>query len=365
MKGSLRIGRVAGIGVFIHWTFVLLIGYVIFSSARASQDVLWSVLFVLSIFVTVFLHELGHALAAKRYGIGTRDITLLPIGGVARLEKFPEKPGQELVVAIAGPAVNVLIALLTAIIIDFPSMREMDEFLSPGVNADNFLLNFFFVNIWLALFNLIPAFPMDGGRVLRAMLSFWLQRNVATRIAAVTGQAMAVLFIVGGFFFNPFLVIIGIFIFIGARSEADVVEKQFLLSGSSVEDAMLKEFPALDVGQQVDEAVRLLLGGQSKNFLITRNGEPAGTIGRDELIRALADGHSSGTLETVMNTGLVWLEGDQPLSDALATILASTVALMLIRKNGQMIGAIDKDNILEFIMVKGALQKQPARASLQ
>ena len=212
MKGSLRVGTIAGIGVFIHWTFVLIIFYLNFTSARASHDIQWSVLFVLSIFATVLLHELGHALAAKRYGIGTKDITLLPIGGVARLERFPEKPGQELVVAIAGPAVNIVLALITALITSFPDMHEMDEFLAPGVNPDNFLVNFFFVNLWLALFNMIPAFPMDGGRVLRALLSFRLQRHVATRIAALTGQVIAVLFVVGGFFINPFLVLIGIFI---------------------------------------------------------------------------------------------------------------------------------------------------------
>ena len=165
MKGSFKLGNVAGIGVFVHWTFAILIAYIIFSNYRLghnAEQITWAVIFILSIFVTVFLHELGHALAAKRYNIKTKDITLLPIGGLARLESIPENPKEELVVAIAGPAVNIALAIITGLFITIPEIKDLSVELSGGVNASNFFLNFFIVNVWLAVFNLIPAFPLQA-----------------------------------------------------------------------------------------------------------------------------------------------------------------------------------------------------------
>ena len=168
MKGSFKLAKVAGIDIFIHWTFSLLLLFIIFINYKAEQNViriLWSVLFIFAIFTTVILHELGHALAAKNFNIKTKDITLLPIGGLARLEKIPEKPVEELIVASAGPLVNIGLAFITGIFITIPETTEqLIRELSDGVNSDNFFLNFFLVNFWLALFNLIPAFRMDGGR---------------------------------------------------------------------------------------------------------------------------------------------------------------------------------------------------------
>jgi Zn-dependent protease len=235
MKGSFKLGNIAGIGVFIHWTFSILIVFIIYSNYRAGQNmeqILWSLLFVLSIFATVFLHELGHALAAKRYGIKTTDITLLPIGGLARLERIPEKPTEELVVAIAGPLVNIVLALLTLLFITVPSWGAITEQLTIGVGLHNFFLYFFIVNIWLSLFNLIPAFPMDGGRVLRAILSMGMQRHSATEIAARIGQLLAIGFVFLGFYSNPFLIFIGLFIILGAQGELELTKAGFLLKVS-------------------------------------------------------------------------------------------------------------------------------------
>ncbi len=360
MKGSLSLGRVAGISVFIHWSFLLLIGYIVFSSYRAGQDAvqtLWSVGFVLSIFLTVYLHEMGHALAARRYGIATRDITLLPIGGLARLERFPEKPVQELVVALAGPAVNVVIAIIVAVFIKFPAVDEMDGFVTGEVNASTFFFNFMVVNVWLVIFNLIPAFPMDGGRVLRSLLAMRLQRHVATKVAASIGQVLAIGFVIAGFYLNPFLVIIGIFIFVAARGESEQVSNQFLLHGSKVRDAVMKETPALNAQSPVKDAVDKLLAGQAKNFLITENGEPVGSLGRNELISALAEGRQAESLASVMNRNLVFLDGNMPLEEAWKKSLVDAPPLMLVRENGRLTGVLDTENIREYIMVRDALAK--------
>ncbi|MDZ4810652.1 MAG: site-2 protease family protein [Bacteroidota bacterium] len=206
MKNSLSIGKIAGIQIFIHWSFPLIILWIIFSNVRSglnTEQIIWSVLFVLTLFVCVTLHELGHALAAKRFHIKTKDITLLPIGGVARLENMPEKPMQELIVALAGPAVNVIIFLILYIALQIASI-PFDFTAITHITADNFLFNLAILNIWLAVFNMIPAFPMDGGRVLRALLAMKLNRSLATQIAGRIGQVIAMGFVLLGFFWKSF-----------------------------------------------------------------------------------------------------------------------------------------------------------------
>jgi Zn-dependent protease len=360
MKGSLKLGRIAGIGLFVHWTFLLLIGYIIFSNYRAGHDAgqtTWSVVFVLSIFVTVLLHELGHALAAKRYHIDTKDITLLPIGGLARLEKMPEKPSEELVVAIAGPAVNIALAIITGLFIQLPAMNELSVQLSGGINASNFFLNFFIVNIWLAVFNLIPAFPMDGGRVLRALLSMRLKRHVATQVAARIGQAIAVGFVLIGFFVNPFLVLIGLFIFIGAQAEASYTQAQSMLKDYRVRHALMREYRKVESGETLGTAVKMLLNGQNKSFVVTQDGLVTGILSRDEIIRGLSEKGEDQLIGNIMNRQIIRLDADMPLEEAYLKSREHSTDLMVVVQNDQIIGTIDTENILEFIMVQTARKK--------
>ncbi|MFN9319593.1 MAG: site-2 protease family protein, partial [Chitinophagales bacterium] len=271
MKGALKLGSISGIGIFIHWSFSLLIAYIVYSNYKDGQNttqILWAVLFVMSIFLTVLLHELGHALAAKRYKINTKRITLLPIGGLAELESIPEKPNEELVVALAGPMVNLGFAILTSLIIELPSIENMAGMLTGGINSHNFFLNFFLVNLWLVVFNLIPAFPMDGGRVLRALLAFRLRREKATLIAARIGQFIAIIFIFLGFSSSPFLILIGVFILFGAQAEANYTKTNSVLSHFTIQDVMMREFISLKSSEPVKNAVQLLLQGQSTIFLL-------------------------------------------------------------------------------------------------
>jgi Zn-dependent protease len=357
---GLKLGKIAGIRVYIHWSFALLILYIIFSNYRQGNNAvqtMWSVLFVLSIFLTVVLHELGHALAARRYKIATKDITLLPIGGLARLESMPEKPSEELVVAIAGPAVNVVIALITWLAISIPDATEFTELMQGGVNASNFFMNFLIVNIWLAVFNLIPAFPMDGGRVLRALLSMRFERHVATNIAARIGQVLAIGFIIAGFYINPFLIIIGIFIFFGAQAEAQFTQSKSMLGDYKVKDAVMKDFQTIETIEPVKTAVHLLLNGQNKTFLITKNQIPAGTLSRDEIIRALAESGDNTPVGTIMNPNLIILESEMLLEKVYQQMLQHKSPLMLVVENNKPIGTLDPENILEFIMIADAKRK--------
>jgi Zn-dependent protease len=356
MKGSLKLGKIAGIGLYLHWTFSLLILFIIFVNYRNGQNptqIVWSVLFILSVFVTVFLHELGHALAAKNYNIVTKDITLLPIGGLARLDRIPEKPLEELVVAFAGPLVNITLAFITGFFITIPSNSEqLVAELSKGINADNFFLNFFIVNFWLALFNLIPAFPMDGGRVLRALLSFKLERNVATKIAARIGQFIAVGFILLGFLYNPFLVFIGIFVIIGAQAESDSIESQHILKGYKVRDVLMRQYPEIDSHEKLKTAIDLLLDSQNKNFLVTDNTIPVGTLNRDQIIMALAKRGEEETIDNIMDPNLIFLDADSLIENVFEDMYNNKSTLMLIMENNELIGTLDTENLLEFILIK-------------
>ncbi|MGH9356401.1 MAG: site-2 protease family protein, partial [Terriglobia bacterium] len=217
MRWSWKIGKLAGINVYMHATFLLLIAFILFVSwadGRNLTATLRGVLFVLAVFACVVLHELGHALTARKYGVRTRDIILLPIGGVARLERMPEKPREELWVALAGPAVNVVIgAVLLAPLIAAGVHPQWINFQWSG---GNFVENLMVANVWLVGFNLLPAFPMDGGRVLRALLATRMEYTQATQVAARVGQAMALIFGFAGLFYDPFLLFIALFVWMGA-----------------------------------------------------------------------------------------------------------------------------------------------------
>jgi len=360
MKGAFKLGTIAGIGVFVHWTFSLLIAYIIFSNYRAGEStvqIFWSVVFVLSIFGTVFLHELGHALAAKRFHIKTKDITLLPIGGLARLDHIPEKPAEELIVAVAGPAVNLGLAAITALVISFPSQESLTLQMTSGVTPQNFLLNFFVVNVWLALFNLIPAFPMDGGRVLRAILSMRMDRKDATNIAAKVGQLLAMGFVFLGFYANPFLIFIGLFIFLGAQAEASTAQTRFMLAGSTVNDVVMHHYETIDASETVSTAVHMLLNGQAKTFLVTQDGNPVGTLSRDEIILALSQSGGDSPVHSIMNKDLLFLQADTPLENAYLQMQQHRSSLMPVMADHKLLGTVDKENILEFLMVKHATEK--------
>jgi Zn-dependent protease len=244
------------------------------------------VAFTLAIFLCVVLHEFGHALAARRFGIGTRDITLLPIGGVARLKRMPEEPRQELWVALAGPAVNVVIAaVLFALLLVAGGLQPLARL---TMTAGPFLERLMAVNIFLALFNMLPAFPMDGGRVLRALLAIRMNYARATRIAARMGQGMAVLFGLAWLFGNPFLLFIALFVWIGAAQESAAVEAKSALGGIPVGRAMITDFRQLAPRDPLSRAVDLVLAGPQQDFPVVDGERTVGILTRAELILALA-----------------------------------------------------------------------------
>src|ERR1700720_3971390 len=271
MSWSLPIFRIAGIQLRIHVTFLLLIGWLAFGfyGEGGTAAAISGVVLLLLLFLCVVLHEFGHALAAKSFGINTPDITLLPIGGVARLERIPEEPKQELVIAAAGPAVTAIIALCLFVVI---AARGGTDF-GASVQSGDLVVNIFKINVWLLLFNLIPAFPMDGGRVLRALLATRLSYARATQVAATVGQGFAFFFGIVGLFgipglfsANPFLIFIAFFVYIGASQEAALAQMRDVSRRFPVSSAMVREFRSLPESATLEEAVDALLATSQHDF---------------------------------------------------------------------------------------------------
>jgi Zn-dependent protease/predicted transcriptional regulator len=353
----LKIKSVAGIEISIHWTFLLLIAWIIFSNMRAGLNALeigWAVLFILSLFVCVTLHELGHALAAKKYGIKTKDITLYPIGGIARLERIPENPKQELVVALAGPMVNVVITILLLPFILSADLIAGESENILRIDHTNFLPMLGILNVWLAVFNLIPAFPMDGGRVLRALLSMKMDRMRATEIAAFIGKALAICFVFVGFYNNPFLIFIGLFIFLGAHAENEMLKANVVLDEFKGRHALMTRYVSLDKGETIGTAIKRLLDGETRNFLITENGKPYGVVSREDIIKGIGREGEQAPLSAIANTKLVYFDIDAPLSEIYRSFREQNVPVALIKQSGELTGIIDAENIAELIMINSA-----------
>jgi Zn-dependent protease len=299
---------------------------------------------------------LGHALTAKRFKIDTQKIMLLPIGGVATLEKMPDKPGQELLVALAGPAVNVVIAILLSLVIPLRSYFNFKDIVLEemlyAVSFQNFLFYLFVANVMLVLFNLIPAFPMDGGRVLRALLSFKLGRVEATRIAAGIGQAMAFLFFALGLLFNPFLILIALFIFFGAYSENEMVKQDSLLKGHTAKDAMLRDITRLHAGDTVQKAIDRLLASSEKDFVVTEDDKIVGVLYQTDIIKNATD--PSLLIRDVMHGTFKTVDITTEITKVLELMGKDRIDFYPVTYNDQLVGAIDKTNISEFILLKNA-----------
>ena len=364
MKWSLKLGSFANIGVYLHWTFALLIGWVFMlhlGAGKSPAEALAGVAFILALFFCVVLHEFGHALTARRYGIATRDITLLPIGGVARLERIPEKPMQEFWVAVAGPAVNVVIAaILFFLLVVLDRVHQLTGF---DWARGGFLERLMLLNLMLVVFNLLPAFPMDGGRVLRALLSLRLGRTRATAIAANLGQIMAIGFGIAGFFLlNPFLIFIAVFVFLGAQGEAADVQTRSVLDGLRVRDAMMKRFRTFSPYDPLDRAIEELLAGSQQDFPVLEDGRVVGILRRNDLVKALAEGRRDARVGHAMSRDCQPVDEMELLAPAVEAMSANQCVTVPVTGGGAVVGLLTLENVGELIMVQSAIRGNPANA---
>ena len=358
MKWSWKIARFADIDVNIHLTFFILIVWIALSYWQVEgtlEAVVYGVGFVLALFICVVLHEFGHALTARRYGISTKNITLLPIGGVASLEGMPEDPKQEIAVALAGPAVNLVIAAgiwlwLTAT----QSMLPLEEL---SLSGEGFLQKLLLINIVLAVFNLLPAFPMDGGRVLRAALAMNMDHNRATQVAARVGQGLALWLGFIGLLYNPFLVIIALFVWIGAAAEASMEQVKSTLSGLAVGRAMLSDFQVLSPNDPLSRAIELTLAGSQTEFPVVKNGEMVGVLDQANLLSGLQQQGETSQVQEYMQKDVQSADINEPLEAVLKRLQNSKCRLLSVIQDNQLAGIINLDNIMELINIQSALHE--------
>jgi Zn-dependent protease len=356
MRWSYTIGRIAGTDIKVHVTFLLLLGWwaLIGYSRGGPAAGLVSLLALLALFACILLHEFGHILMARRFGVRTPDVILLPIGGVARLERIPDQPRQELLIALAGPAVTLAIAVTLFVVLRLSGSQASVTDLSEG---QPFLALLVTVNIYLLLFNLIPAFPMDGGRVLRALLASRLGLLRGTRIAATLGQMFAVL---GGLYGitrpEPLLVLVAFFVFLGANAEAAAVETRLAGEGLQVRQMMVTDFRTIPIYATLSQAVELLLSGEQREFPVIDNmGRTEGMLTRENLIRGLSQKGPESTVAEAMTADVPTVPPSLSFQEALDRLRASRLpALPVVDLGGALVGLLTLDNITDLLLVRRA-----------
>jgi Zn-dependent protease len=356
-KSSWRIGSLAGIGVYMHWTFLLLVAWVLFSQLLAGQGIsaaMLALVLLLALFGCVVLHELGHALTARRFGVKTQDITLLPIGGVAQLERIPEDPRQELAIAVAGPLVNVAIAGCLAIVLGlFGGILPLSRLTLAGGSLLSALL---WINLTLAVFNMMPAFPMDGGRVLRALLAFRKPYGQATQIASKVGQALAISFgIIGLFGGNLILVLIALFILVAGQQEASLAQMKDMTRGLPVVEAMSFDFHMLHPYDSIEDAAQLLMHGYRGDFPIVTDGKVVGMLLHRDVLKAVVNHDVDLFVEDLMHKDFPTIAENEPLTNAIEMMSREGCHSVAVMRSDRVVGMLDLLHLGEWVTMHAAL----------
>ena len=380
MGTSLTLFRAFGIEVRVHWSFLLILIYGAFAfSASGLSTVLgalYGVLVILLLFVCVTLHEFGHALVALYFNVKVPSITLLPIGGVASLERMPDRPQQEFLITLAGPAVNFAIAALLLPLTALALASEMQGRLTtadfnffmrsvrdPGVG--NLLVYLVGTNILLGLFNLLPAFPMDGGRILRSLLAMALPYIQATRIAVFVGRLMAVFFAVWGIFGgNIFMLLIAFFVYVGGTSEREAVESRAILRQYRAGQTLTQGAARLYVSELLDRAVELTMNTYQTDYpVMDLGGRFAGVLTRPRLLQALKEyGHQARIVDAMVRADAVpTCRPDANLADVWETMTMSGGRVVAVKDGEQFLGLLTIDDITEVFHMMSAAQDHDDR----
>jgi Zn-dependent protease/CBS domain-containing protein len=355
MKTRWKLGRLFGIDVYLHPTFLLLLAWFAVSDLLRGErpmQMAAGIGLVLCVFAVVLLHEIGHALVARRFGIQTRRITLLPIGGVSSLERLPERPLHELLIAIAGPLVNLVIALVLFLLtralgqpVDAQALAQANAPLLPQL---------VWINLSLAIFNLLPAFPMDGGRVLRALLSLRLGRLRATDAAAVVGRAIALGLGLIGLFGNPFLVVLALFVWLGATSEAWGEHVRSALAGVTVGHAMVRQMEVLDANDTLSHAAELSHGLFQRDFPVMRGQAIDGVLTHQDLLRGIGEQGPAATVGAVAQHTYATAQPDEPLDRVMTRLQASQPGVILVVDHGRLAGMLTAQRLQEILALDDA-----------
>lgn len=366
MRWSIPVGRIFGITLRLHVTFLLLlavIGYAAFGEAGA-RGAFWALTMVCSIFVCIALHELGHSVIAQQLGVQVKSITLLPIGGIAALKSIPENPWHEIAITLAGPLVNAAIVAVLLPITGLPSgvfLREMPHDIAGLLQA------MMRVNLSLFLFNLIPAFPMDGGRLLRAVLALVISYRRATQIAATVGQGLAVLSMLIGFHLWPnpnalWLIIIGTFIFVAAEGEDKMVRIRSVLREIDVEDVMSREFATLSPLDTVARGLQRIYQTGQDSFPVLDGDALVGLATRQDMIEAINTGGNDVPIAEIMDTDVPGISPRDSVSQVYEMMLGEGHTSFPVLENGRLVGLLSAENISRYLLVQSSIKSVRRRA---
>lgn len=363
MKWSWRIGRIVGIDIRVHVTFPLLfvwVAMVALGEGASTASVVAAIALMLAVFAIVVLHECGHALAARHFGIATRDITLLPIGGIARMERIPREPRQELLIALAGPAVNVALAALLAVVLSaiggeraLAGVAQEPASVTPASVVAQLLA----INIWLAAFNLLPAFPMDGGRVLRAVLALRSRDyGRATAAAARLGRMFAVLFGLVGLLVldSPVLIIIAAFIWAAASTEAATVQMSVALADVTLANVMATDVSTLSPADPLSRAADLTIEGFQQDFPVVENGALVGMLTRGDLLRGLTEHGITAPVRLAMRRDFPTASLDDPPEAAVRGLALARATMLPVVRDRRLVGVLTAENVSEFLTLRAA-----------
>jgi len=365
MRSSITLIQIAGIPIKLHMTFFIILLLGAWQWAGRSDNpmtgAIFGVVLMLTLFLCVALHELGHSLMARRFGIETREILLMPLGGIAQLEKNPTQPRHELLIALAGPLVNVLIAALLVVIGLTPQVslfnslldgQGLSSALSTEPSLNNLLLWLVSANVSLVLFNLIPAFPLDGGRVLRAVLAMGLGYPLATRIATVVGQMIAVVLGIFGLFSGNFLLaLVAIFIFVGATQETAVADSKVVLTTRRLGDAYNRHVITLQNGDRLSRVVDYLLTSYQPDFAVIFGKKLLGIVTREAAMQALASQPDDLYVSEIMNRDIVKLDADLNLDEVREQLGEKGVRVAAVYKGDEFLGLISVEDLQEAFSV--------------
>ncbi len=377
MGNSLKIARIWGVDIQVHWSFILILFYGAFLFGRNASNLaagaIYGVVVILLLFVCVVLHEFGHAIMAKYFGVNVPHITLLPIGGVAQLERMPRKPMQEFLIAIAGPAVNFALAavllpaalLVVSMSIGTGSMWALISALmrtAQSMSVGGLLLTLAGTNLLLGIFNLLPAFPMDGGRILRALLALRLRYVPATRIAVLIGRGMAILFAIWGISGGGiFLLLVAFFVYVGGRGELEAVQSRYVLKDFSARQAVNKDAHVLYTSEPISRAVDYIMTTYQGDFPVHDLGNNlVGVLTRPRLVATLRGQGQDGRIVDVMipRARVPVTGGDTTLADVWEQMLEAGSRVIIVQDQDQFLGLITLDDISELIQVMGAAKER-------
>lgn len=353
ISGTVGVVRLFGIPVRLHFTFILLLIFLVFIGVGDRQSGPATAIYILALFGSVLLHELGHALAARQYGIRTLEIVMFPIGGVARLERMP-RARQEFWIAIAGPLVNVLIAAVLLLWVWRTGTIAPFAMLGDPTDA-NLAQRIAFGNLLLFLFNLLPAYPMDGGRVLRSLIALRRPEDQATQIAAAAGRVLAIgMGLLGLLSANFMLVFIALFVYLGASSEGAMARGRALTTGYTVRSAMITDFRTLPHGATIRDAGDLLLATSQHDFPVMHGEDVIGILGRDALVRAMITEGPQAYVSGAMERDFPRVSVNADLTTAFEHLTAARTSALVLDSDQRLVGLLTAENISEFLLLRQA-----------